>query len=120
VPGTHDLFGSLIHLRDLLLNTHELTGSELSDELGHALGAIDEVADALTTQMTAAGGKLQALDSLQTSLEDIQATSQQQSAELSNADLAELATQLARTQTLYEMTLQTAAKLLNMSLLDYL
>jgi flagellin-like hook-associated protein FlgL len=39
---------------------------------------------------------------------------------LEDADVVEVATDLAREQTLYEMTLAVSSKLLNLSLLDYL
>ena len=39
---------------------------------------------------------------------------------LEEADIVQVATDLARTQTLYEMTLTTAGKLLSLSLLDFI
>jgi len=120
VPGTYDLFGTLMDARDLLRNSRDLdvgAQMELIDEL---IGSTDEVAAGLSETLTIAGGRLQAMDTLRGTLETIQADADVEVALLGDADLVQVATELARAQNLYEMTLASSAKLMSLSLLDYL
>jgi flagellar hook-associated protein 3 FlgL len=120
VPGTHDLFDTLIDTRDILLNTRGLGEAEQLELLRGTSGAIREVLDNITRTLTSVGGRLQALDTFQSSMNTIQATADDQAGALENADLVQVAADLARTQALYQMTLATASKLLNLSLLDFI
>jgi len=120
VAGTHDLFGTLIHLRDVLLNERGLTDDEQRELMGYGLESLDEVAGVVTKGMTTIGGRLQAMDILKESLQAIEDSASKQAAELQDADVVQLATDLARAQTLYEMTLTVTAKLLDLTLLDFI
>lgn len=120
VPGTADLFETLIYVRDVLLNERELSTAEQLELVKAAALSVDEVMAGVTQSMTFMGGRLEALDTLEGSLEAVRANADDQAATLENADIVQLAADLARMETLYEMTLATASKLLNMTLLDYL
>ena len=120
VPGTFDLFGTLIHAGQVLRNDRGLSESDQKDLLRNSIEAVREVIGCVTRGMTSLGARLEALDSLNTSLENIKASADDQAGMLENADLVEVAAGLARTQTLYEMTLATTARLMSLSLLDYL
>ena len=120
LPGTHDLFSTLITVRDLMNNDRNLSLSDQLRLLNEAVGSMDEVAATLTQQMVVVGGRMQATENLRNSMEDIKSAAKGEASTLQDADLVELALQIARSQNMYEMTLQSAAKLLNLSLLDFL
>jgi flagellin-like hook-associated protein FlgL len=119
-PGTYDIFQALILTRDALLNQNSLPEADQLALLQHGLEATQNVLSSITQGMTNLGGRLEALDTLSTSLEDLRGTADDQAGGIENADIAQVATDLARTQTLYQMCLATAAKLLSTSLLDYI
>lgn len=120
VPGTHDAFGTLIHVRDTLANTGGLSSSQQLDLLDDALDSVREILGQVTRADTAIGGRLRAVDELRQSVSDAGALAAQQASSLQDADIADLSVELMRVQNLYQMTLASAAKLLNVSLLDYL
>jgi len=120
VTGTHDVFGALINIRDLMLDTRDLTEAEQSALLSRSIDSLRGAADAVRNSATVVGSRLQAMDSLRTSLDNIQFTTDSEADALESADIVQIAVDLARTQTLYEMTLASTAKLLSLSLLDYL
>lgn len=120
VGGTFGLFDTLIHTRDVLLNTRGLAEPDQLQLVQNSLTAVREIVTGVTRAMTSMGGRLQALDSLDQSLGNLQATADEQAAGLEDADIVQLATDMARTQTLYEMTLATASNLLSLTLLDFI
>ena len=120
IPGTHDLFGTLITIRDLMSNERGLSLSQQLDLLNKAVASMDEVMGTLTQNMVIVGGRLQAAEGLLNSMEEIKIAAKDEAARLQDADLVELAIQIARSQNMYEMTLASASKLLNLSLLDFI
>lgn len=120
VPGTYDVFGMLISVRDLLLNTRGLSSSQQSALLGDALDSVSEVFQTVTAGSTMVGARQQAIDNLKTSLTTLKEGADSQKATLLDCDIADVATELARTQTFYQMTLQVASKVMNLSLLNYM
>ncbi|MBL7133820.1 MAG: flagellar hook-associated protein FlgL [Phycisphaerae bacterium] len=120
VPGTYDLFGTLIAIRDLMANDRGLTENDQIDLLLGATQSLEEVSDGIRQSATSVGARLQAMDSLRASLDDIRFATKTEADSTQEADIIAVATELSRTQTLYEMTLAASAKLLSMSLLDFL
>lgn len=121
IPGTYDLFGMLINARDVLQDKQQKLSSGVQTALiEEAKVSLDEVMGGLTGNITTAGGRLQAMDTLKMTLENIQGNLNTVRSKLQDADVIELITELSRTQTFYEMTLAATAKVLNLSLLDYL
>lgn len=120
LPGTHDVFGMLINARDVLLNRRELSDADQIDLIRKTQQAVEEVVVGVTRAMTSLGARLGALDTLKGSITNIRATADDQAASIENADIAQIAVELARAQTLYEMTLATASRLLSLTLLDFL
>ena len=118
--GTYDVFGTLINIRDVMRNTHNLSEEKQLMLLIAADGSLKEVSAGVRQSLTASGARLQAMDSLQLSLDDIKFATDSNANALQDADIVQVAAELAQTQTLYQMTMQSAAKLLSMSLLDYL
>ena len=120
VAGTYDLFGTLMHVRDVLQNEPGLPENDQSRLLDDAVGAVETVMTGITRSLTVVGGRLQGADRLQTTVENLRQNSEREVANLENADIADVAVELARTQTLYQATLGVAAKTLSLSLLDFL
>jgi len=120
VTGTYDLFSTLINARDVLMNTRGQSQSQQAAMISQAINSVDEVMAGVSQGTTILGARQQALDTLKTSLQSLKDNSDAQASQLGEADVAQLAGELARTQTLYEMTLASAAKLLNVSLLNYI
>lgn len=120
LPGTHDLFDTLIDIRDLMTNKRNFTEQAQLSLLSSASGALNEVSAHIRQNATAVGARLQAMDSLRTSLDNIQFAAKSEADSVQQADILQVATELARVQSFYQMTLATSSKLLTMSLLDYI
>jgi flagellin-like hook-associated protein FlgL len=120
VAGTYDLFGAIINARDLLLNKRDLPERQQLDLIDKAVGNVNEVSEVVRRSITAIGSRLSAMDSMTTSLENAQSAAQTQQSTLQDADIIQIATRLSHIQTLYQMTLTTTAKLLSLSLLDFM
>lgn len=120
VPGTYDVFAALVSVRDAIRNSRNLGDAQRQTIMDNAMTALQEVTDRLSEAITATGAHLQALDSLKSNLQNVQEFSRQQASALSDADIVDVAMELARRQTLYQMTLTSAARLLSMSLINYL
>ncbi|MCX5673218.1 MAG: hypothetical protein NTU94_18030, partial [Planctomycetota bacterium] len=85
-----------------------------------AMDALAEVADSVTQGMTSNGSLIQAMTGLKDSLGNRRDLVQQQADATENADIVEVASDLARRQVLYEAALTSASRLLSLSLLKYL
>ncbi len=120
VPGTYDMFGTLIEIRDLLLNTRSLSNGEQASLLAQASESLEEVKINFTQGMTSIGGRLQAMEVLTSTLENLHDNASQHIARLEEADIVQIATDLSHIQSYYEMTLASTSKLLSVSLLDYM
>ena len=120
VPGTYDVFGTLISVRDLLLNSKDLSASQLQELREKMVDSLDEVDNAIAQQITAVGGKITSLSNLKDTLDTLDANATEQSDTLSQADISQVAIDLSRRQTLYQMSLQVAGKMFSLSLLDFI
>ncbi|MCK4275927.1 MAG: flagellar hook-associated protein FlgL [Phycisphaerae bacterium] len=118
----YDMFVDLIAIRDNLLNSDgALSVAEQNEELVDGLNRLEGLLSAVTNGEITVGSKLQAVGAtIRYMLEDLSASSLQESSQLQDLDLTEAVVQLARTQTLYEMILASSSRLLNLSLLDYI
>jgi len=119
-PGTYDLFGALVTVRDLMLNTRNMPENEQLALLNEILGSVNEMAQGFTVTTTSIAARSGVLATLSGNLDNIQRHADDQAALLENADIVQVATELAHQQTLYEITLASAAKLLGLSLFDYI
>jgi flagellar hook-associated protein 3 FlgL len=120
VPGTYDAFGTLISVRDMLLNSKDLPASQLQQLREKMMDSLDEVDKQLAQQMTAVGGKIASLSNLKDTLDTLNANAAEQSDTLRQADISQIAIDLSRRQTLYQMSLQVAGKMFSLSLLDFI
>ena len=119
-PGTYDMFGALVTVRDMMLNTRNMPESKQLALLSEMVGSVIEVAQGLTVAETSVGARIGVLATLGENLDGIQAYTDEEAASLEDADIVQAVTELARQQTLYEMTLASASKLLQLSLFDYI
>jgi flagellin-like hook-associated protein FlgL len=120
VYGTYDLFEALISVRDAIANPRGMAEAGHTEQMGEALEVLAEAGRRLSQTLTTNGAQLQAMAGLKETLTDLRAISEGQADAMENADIVDVASDLARRQVLYQMALTSAARLLSMSLLDYL
>jgi flagellar hook-associated protein 3 FlgL len=120
VPGTQDIFNTLITIRDILRNEKSLSEAQLREALNSALTSLEESKELLVQAEVAVGSKIGFLDDLEDSIENIKYNTEAESTSLQEADIAEIAIDLSRREILYEMSLSVAGKLLSLSLFDFL
>ena len=120
VAGTHDIFNTLITLRDVMENEKGLSSDQLRTLRNNSVEAVEEMRNLLVKDSVSMGSKIELLDNLRSSLEDMEFNTEDERTRLEEADIAQIAIDLTRREVLYEMSLSVAAKLLSMSLLDFL
>lgn len=120
IPGTYNMFDTIISARDLLYNTHNLPEHQLNEAIQSSANAISEVNELVLQSNVSLGLTSGFLYDLQATLEDAQANTKEESDTLSEVDIAQVAIDLSRRQVLYEMSLSVAGKLMQVSLLDYI
>jgi flagellin-like hook-associated protein FlgL len=120
VPGTCDIFNTLITVRDLLKNERGLSDAQLSRFRSGLSDSLDETYNLLVEKETSIGSKIGFIDNLKNSLENIKNNTEDEATILQEADIAQLAIDITRRETLYQMSLAVAGKLMSMSLLDFI
>jgi flagellar hook-associated protein 3 FlgL len=120
VPGTHDVFNTLIGLRDMLANERGLDSQVLIADVNQCVAGVEEVRNQHVQANITTGSEIGFLDTLKQNLENIQFDTQDQTARLQEADVAQIAIDLSREQVLYQMSLSVAGKLMTTSLLDFI
>ena len=120
VPGTYDIFNVLINARDMLNNEDTMPSSEWNSMLNATLGSMTTVQTNISKTFPTIGGQIGTLTTLSDSLKEIKFNAESEISQLQDADIAQVAVELAQHQILYEMSLSVAAKLFSMSLVDFL
>ena len=120
VTGTHDIFNTLITIRDLLENEREFSDTQLHDLLNNSFGAVDEIHNHLVQNQVVIGSKIGFLSNLEDSLTSLKYNTEDETTYLQEADIAQVAIDISRREVLYEMSLSVAARLMSLSLLDFL
>jgi flagellin-like hook-associated protein FlgL len=120
VPGTYDVFGTLISLRDILLNDRNISTRELLAYVDECSAAVEEVRSVLMQADVSTGSKVGFLDTLSSNLENMQFDTQDETTRLQEADIAQIAIDLSRREVLYQMSLSVAGTLMSTSLLDFI
>ncbi len=120
VPGTHDIFNTLITIRDLLENENGFPETELLELLRNSFGSLDEITNLLVQNQVSIGTKIGFLGNLEDSLKNLKYDAEDETTRLQEADIAQVAIDISRREVLYEMSLSVAARLMSMSLLDFL
>ncbi|MHC4570803.1 MAG: flagellar hook-associated protein FlgL [Planctomycetota bacterium] len=120
VPGTYDIFNAIISIRDRLETPGGLTAAEMGELQSNGLKSLSELSNLLLQSSVSTGSKIGFLDDLKDSLNDIKYDTQDEVTRIEEADIAQIAIDLSRREVLYQMSLSVAAKLMSMSLLDFL
>jgi len=120
IPGTYDVFNTLITVRDVLKNQRQLSESQLQQLRGSCLVSLDEVRNLLLQDSVSIGSKIGFLDDLKDSLKNLKYNAEDEAARLQEADIAQIAIDISRREALYQASLAVAAKMMSLSLLDYL
>ncbi len=120
IPGTHDIFNTLITLRDILGNERELSEAQLQELRNSSIDSLDELSTLLVQNSVAVGAKIGFLENLKDGLQNLKYNAEDEVTRLEEADIAQIAIDLSRREILYQMSLSIAAKLMSMSLLDYI
>ena len=120
LPGTYDIFNMLITIRDILKNQRELSDAQMQELQINSLKSLDEIMNLLVQNQTGLGAKVGFLDNLKETLTNLKYNAEDEVTRLQEADIAQVAIDLSRHEVLYQMSLSVAAKLLSMSLLDFI
>ncbi|HUW17765.1 MAG TPA: flagellar hook-associated protein FlgL [Sedimentisphaerales bacterium] len=120
IPGTYDIFHTLVTIRDMLENDRGLSEAQLQGLLINSLNSLDEVGGLLVRAQVSVGSRIGFLDDLKDSLQKLQYDAQDEAARVQEADIAQVAIDLSRREVLYQMSLSVAAKIMSMSLLDFI
>lgn len=119
VKGTYDVFNLLISIRDLLLNTHDLSLTDQDNLIQRAVAEFQNLHEKVTQGLTSAGGRIGSLEMMKQSLEEAKYNLQEEISALGDADITQLSVDLSKRETLYQMSMLIASKLFNMTLLNY-
>jgi len=120
VPGTYDIFNSLISIRDILSNDRGLPEGELEQLRIQCINTLDELDKLLAQAQVSVGSRIGYLEDLKDSLKNLRYNAEDETSRLQEADVAQLAMDLSRREVLYQMSLQVAARLMSVSLLDFI
>lgn len=120
IPGTYDVFSTLISIRDILKNKRNLSDEQLRQLQDSCLSSLDEVSNHLTQDSVSIGSKIGFLDDLKDGLENLKNNAEDQTSALQDADIAQVSLDLARRQALYQISLSVAAEIMSVSLLDFI
>lgn len=120
VPGTYDIFNTLIIIRDVLGNEKGLSDAQVREQLSNLPSSFEETNNLLVQAEVSIGSKIGFLDDLKYSLKGIKYNTEDEATRLQEADIAQIAIDLSRREVLYQMSLAVAAKLMSMSLLDFI
>jgi flagellar hook-associated protein 3 FlgL len=115
VPGTYDVFNTLIDLRDKLES-----GGDINELRIKGLQSLEELYELLVQKSASVGSKMGFLDSLQQSITNIKWNAEDEVARLEQADIAQIAIDLSRREVLYQMSLALAGEIMSLSLLDFI
>ena len=120
VPGTYDVFNTLISIRDVLKNERGISDVQLRELQDNSITMIDEINELMVQAEVSVGSKIGFLDNLNESLKKVQYNAEDESTLLQEADIAQIAIDLSRREVLYQMSLSIAGKLMSISLLDFI
>lgn len=120
VPGTYDIFNSLISIRDILNNENNLSDSQLNEFRNTITQSLEEVRSHLVNKQISVGSKMGFLEKMKESFENIKFNNEERASGIEQADVAQIAIDLSRREVLYQMSLSAAGKLMSVSLLDFL
>lgn len=115
-----DALDSLISLRDHLRNTAGLTEQEQDTALRDDLGRVNQASQRALREGGKAGARAATLDLMIAQTENSISRAQEILSELRDPDVAAIAVEMQKEQTLYQSLLTAAGQIQRMSLMDYL
>lgn len=118
-PG-QDAFAALIGLRDLLRNAGGLSPAAQREALSAQVGAVEQAQAGVLEAVGELSAGLESLDGLEARLGEVRGQTKIAIGDLESADLAEVVVSLTAQQTLYQNTLQIAARAYDQNLFDLL
>ncbi len=119
-PGTFDVFGSLIALRDSLRNADGQTPAEVNDYATRRAEDFQRHADRILQVVGEQSTALETLESVKQRTEDLQLETRSTLGQIEGADLAEAAIGLQSEQQLLQMTFASLARVMDLSLLNFI
>ena len=120
VAGTHDIFNSLITIRDILKNERGFADTKVIELMNSAASSLEEISNLLMRSSVTIGSKIGFLEDLKESVKNIKYNTEDETVRLQEADIAQIAIDIARREVLYQMSLAVAGRLMSMSLLDFI
>jgi flagellar hook-associated protein 3 FlgL len=120
VPGTCDVFNTLISIRDMLKNESGFSNAMIGQLVDSSISSLSDLENRLAEKSVSIGSKVGFLQSLNDTLGNIKSSTEDETATLQQADVSQLALDLSRSQVLYQMSLAVASKLMSLSLLNFL
>jgi len=120
VPGTYNVFDALINIRDILKNERALPTAQVLELIGESLNSLGELRNLLVQSQVTMGSKIGFLSDVKDGLKERKYNAEDEANRLQQADIAQVAIDLSRRELLYQMSLSVAAKVMSMSLLDFL
>jgi flagellar hook-associated protein 3 FlgL len=120
VPGTYDVFSTLINIRDILKNGRNLSDAQVEQLRDASISSLEEVQNLLVQKQVSMGSKIEFLSNIKSNLESVKANTEDETTRLQEADIAQIAIDLSRHEALYQMSLAVAGKLMSLSLLDFI
>ena len=121
VPGTYDVFSTLINIRDLLKNDRNLSDSQIQQLRNASIRFAGRSAKPPHPKGGLRWGRKSGfLSNLKSSLESVKSNNEDETSQLQQADIAQIAIDLSRQQALYQMSLSVAGKMMSLSLLDFI
>ena len=118
--GTHDIFNTLITISQIFENENNFTSEQLKTMRNNAYDATEKLSGRLLQTSTSMGMKIGFFETLKNNLDNIKLNTEDETTILQEADIAQIAIDLSRREILYQMSLSVAAKLMSMSLLDFI
>ncbi len=118
--GSYDVFSALITARDTLENKGEYVSGDQTAQINKAIDAVRSASNDIGRSIAVVGGQLQAMDKLKDTLTILTDNVNASISGIQDADIEQLATELSRNQVYYQLLLSATARMVDMSLLDYL
>ena len=119
-PGTYDVFDTVITIRDICADTKNLQGSKWMDTVNYATQVLQDMSSHLLENSSTTGSREEFLTGIIENLEDAKFDAESHSSSIEEADIAQIAIELSRSEVLYEMSLSVTGKMLSMNLLDFI
>jgi flagellin-like hook-associated protein FlgL len=118
--GSYDAFEILLALRDDLRNTAGLSLTEQSQAISGRIAELERVRTAILDAVGEQSATLQSLEAIERRAEDVQLETRKLSADLEGADLSEVVIGIQAQENLLRLTLASAVRVIDASLLDFL